>query len=596
MLKQLLCLVLTLPLFLAACGGSSGGGSPTPPTLADWTYMVYMGADNNLSDLALSDLREMSQVGSTANVNVVVQTEFSSFYTDPSSTEFNTFYTDPSGTYNGDTLRVYLTKNFTNNIVQPIGNVDMASPQTLTDFITWAATNFPAEKYALVIWDHGDGWKTTNLARGAVAGETSGSFMSLPELAQGVRDAEVPLEVLDFDACLMGMYEVAYEFIELVDYMVFSEENEPGYGNPYDTILAHLTTNPAMDGKTLAQTVVSDYVNYYVSSSYPDVVTKSAIDMALLPELHTLLGNLAENVISEFDSVSAAVTQAISNSQHYAYYENHDLYDFCYRLASNLVSGATKNSAQAIIDFYNNNDLIVANKFNGAGVANSHGLAIYIPSSTLVSTDGQVDTMAEYETLHSNSVDLAAYDWADAVTTIIGANIESLKLGGFKFYVEWDSDADIDLMVWEPNDLYAAWMGLNTPNGFFSGDSLVTGESAEYYISNDYIQEGPYDVLIYYYDNGPTSTSANVTFHYYDPEIDNNWHTLGPMPMSLANPYPDTTLYAGQLNYLDSFSDWWYPLGFTRLRELSPLGYGNRAVRLTLPKAKSPLLEQSTRD
>ena len=61
--------------------------------------------------------------------------------------------------------------------------------------------------------------------------------MSLPDLAGAVRTAGVHLDVINFDACLMAMYEVAYEFLGLTDYMVFSEEVEPGDGDPYDTIL-----------------------------------------------------------------------------------------------------------------------------------------------------------------------------------------------------------------------------------------------------------------------------------------------------------------------------------------------------------------------
>ena len=93
----------------------------------------------------------------------------------------------------------------------------------------------------------------------------------------------------------------------------------------------------------------------------------------------------------------------------------------------------------------------------------------------------------------------------------------------------------ICLFVWEPSGLYAPWTGQTTPNGYFSGDSSTTNVSAEYYVSNDYVESGPYDAFIYYYADGPTSTNANVTFWYLDLAVDNLWHSIGPVTFSNDN-------------------------------------------------------------
>ncbi len=142
-----------------------------------------------------------------------------------------------------------------------IGNVDMGSAAALTDFIEWAAYAYPADHYALILWDHGAGWKSrasvtkSNLFRGAIQDETSGSFMSLPNLAAAVRNAGVHMDLINFDACLMAMYEVAYELKDLADFLVFSEETEPSDGDPYDTILTDLVNSPDMSARELS----SDY-------------------------------------------------------------------------------------------------------------------------------------------------------------------------------------------------------------------------------------------------------------------------------------------------------------------------------------------------
>ena len=40
---------------------------------AKWTYLVYLGGDNDLSDAGERDLWEMAAVGSTPEVNIVAQ-------------------------------------------------------------------------------------------------------------------------------------------------------------------------------------------------------------------------------------------------------------------------------------------------------------------------------------------------------------------------------------------------------------------------------------------------------------------------------------------------------------------------------------------
>ncbi len=170
-------IVTCLFLFLAGCGGGGGSDDDSAESVpsADWTYMVYMGADNNLSTAGIIDLNEMEAAGSDEKVNVVLQAEFSSFYTNFAGIG----YPD----YNGETLR-FLVQDDGNpgnvNLAggQPIGNVNMGSTAALTDFIQWTVATYPAKHYALVIWDHGAGWKKSSLFKGAVQDETSDSFMT----------------------------------------------------------------------------------------------------------------------------------------------------------------------------------------------------------------------------------------------------------------------------------------------------------------------------------------------------------------------------------------------------------------------------------
>ncbi|HEX5276810.1 MAG TPA: clostripain-related cysteine peptidase, partial [Fluviicoccus sp.] len=248
-----------LLLMLAACGGggggSSGGGVTPPAAMADWTYMVYIAGDNNLSSAAIDDINEMEQAGSSDRVNIVVQAEFSDRHTPyvpgiSKSTARDGIGISIPGVSVSPTFRGRITKDndttWINSDLFSLGaNLDMGKPQTLTDFIVWSKQQYPARNYALVLWSHGDGWKVRRstggvVNRGALADDSSGSFMALPDIAGAIRNAGVNLHILNFDACLMGMYEVAHTFVGLSEYLVASEEVEPGDGDDYQSVLTVL--------------------------------------------------------------------------------------------------------------------------------------------------------------------------------------------------------------------------------------------------------------------------------------------------------------------------------------------------------------------
>lgn len=589
---------------LSSCGTSSSNDkNPKKGDNTDkrkWTYMVYMGADNNLSTEGIIDLNEMETVGSDENINIVLQAEFSNNFTDFTQLGY------PQ--YDGQTLRFLVQKdNDPNNgnlgKGTPVGNLNMASPDTLKEFIIWAKSNYPADHYALVIWDHGSGWKESRLGKmnikGAVQDTTSNSFMTLPQLAGAVRDAGIKLDVINFDACLMAMYEVTYEFRGLADYMTFSEEIETGAGDPYNTILSALNSNPAMSAKSLATTIVDKYYDHYNSpGTREEGVTKSAIDMSQIETLHSKIIQLADSIVSEFETVSSVILGAQNNTQKYTFPANHDLYDFASYIEKNLTAGLTKNAAAEVKAAVENT--VVANKRLGDKVKDSYGLAIYAPVRTQVSEDESINDLKQYKELASNNTGTS--DWYNAVIKMSeNVSAEVLKTGGFGFYATWDTDADVDMYVWEPcsppekpceDTLFAAWMGQTTPNGYFSGDSYETGYSEEYYIANDYVEEGTYDVLINYTEDG-TENYANIELWYIDPANGvNDWvlFTEQPVMLNLSSPYTGDFTDINTLDDLNAYSDWWYPAKITRAspgqHDYISLNSGGRTINFRIHTKK----------
>jgi hypothetical protein len=332
-----------------------------------WTVMVYMDGDNSLDYNAWDDLMELESVGSTNEINIVVQL-------DP--------YYSCSGTY-----RYYVTgvaqgvsyPLYPDDIVQTLPEQNMADPATLTSFVNWTTLNYPAEKYLLVIWNHGAGWREYNvLTKGVVFDDTSGDYLTMAELIQGLNGINEKIDVIGFDACLMQMIEVAYEISGLhnvPNYMVASQASEWSDGWPYDDILTHLTSNPAMDEATLCDTIVNDFINYCGS-----VGTLSTFDFS------TFNSNVIQ-IINSFatalmvSSYQNEIAIARSSAQSYSYssgYRCKDLFDFAERI-KNSVSDC-QSEAQTVMDKVNN--LILHEAHTGSGVVNSHGLSIYLPDNS----------------------------------------------------------------------------------------------------------------------------------------------------------------------------------------------------------------------
>jgi hypothetical protein len=517
----------------------------------------------------------METVGSSSNVAIIVQAEFSTKYTQDMPTS--------------NTSRILVQKDNAagaNLTGIDIGNVNMASPEALTDFIKWATTNYPAQHYALVIWDHGAGWKAgkpVSPLKGAVQDETSGTFMSLPDLAKGVADSGVHFDVINFDACLMAMYEVAYEFNGLTDYMVFSEQTEPGEGDPYDTILAALAATPSMGGQTLASTIVDKYNAFYTTNDRGGT-TKSAVDMSKLGTLDTKVLALGAELTSDLLS-PAVMTTARTSTQAYTGDTNHDIGALCDYLATSAVGPAVKTAAAELKTVLTS--MVIANETNGTDMVDSHGLAIYLP----LASETNATELANYASLASNKTARASATgtWGSYLDSLIGVGTASYKPGNFGIRITWTNtsgtvcNSNLDLYVWEPaadysstgnGHWYAPRMGQSSPNGLFSADSIVSGKSEEYYLANEQVLTGDYFFLVNYRADGSTCTKAKVHLYLYDPSYGDwleatstNFSDISPTlqsPREMDRSNIWTNQDINSLTDLNNYSDWWTPFYITK--------------------------------
>ena len=252
---------------------------------------------------------------------------------------------------------------------------------TLTDFINWGVSTYPAQNYALILWNHGGGWKES---AGAIMGknmyrankavcwdETSGNdclFMS--EVKQGLSQTS-GVDLLGFDACLMGMTEVAYQIKDYVGVMIGAEEVEPWDGWPYNTILTDLVDNPTMTPAQFGQTVVNRYGEYYVSEPS---TTQAAADLTKMVELGNSVSAFADTLTAYWDEIISCRAQ----TEEYYYSQNVDLYHFADLISKNVPDEAIQQAANNLKSSITS--AVIAN-WSSSMHPNSNGLAIYFPET-----------------------------------------------------------------------------------------------------------------------------------------------------------------------------------------------------------------------
>jgi len=343
-----------------------------------WTFMVYMECDyppdrdSYLGPAATLNKNQMMSVGSTDNVKIAVLDD-----------EWNT---------NTRYLYVRLGSISERTDYPWAGsNLNFSQSDTLKNFITWTVQQYPAGNYALVLWDHGSGFQSF---LPDFQGTQTSSALSLQSLTKALRDANIRLHIIGFDACLMGMIETAYQIYkfsppdrasELVpDFLVASEETIPGDGWPYNTILSNLVGNPSMSPATFAETIVARYRERYQSDLIWKETTLSAIDLRGTDFMNvmydvTLLGNDLENKMGSLKSpLSQAITEAQSEHFYFNYYV--DLHYLVGRIR-NRVSDLT---VQLYCDQLTTHlsGLLPSTRYwaDSRGHANARGLSIYMPN------------------------------------------------------------------------------------------------------------------------------------------------------------------------------------------------------------------------
>ena len=264
----------------------------------------------------------------------------------------------------------------------PVGKRNAGNPETLSDFITWSKSHYPADNYILILVGHGKGWKGV-----MTVGDNP---LSMSELSTGLNAlGGSKLAVLFFHSCLMGQLEVAHQVASHANYLVASEEVLYGV-YPWKTFLTALDQNSTQNAGQVADNIAKQYVEQ--AQSYNDHTIASIdlnkLESDLLPKMNALSSQLLAALprIQEHDDPNDNIQILIkylplARAQAFRESDFKDLSNLANLFSS--VQTIDVDTAQAIVSALNQGAGIVRWESHGSARKYAHGLSIYFPSNLL---------------------------------------------------------------------------------------------------------------------------------------------------------------------------------------------------------------------
>ncbi len=330
-----------------------------------YTLMLYMCASDLESEcgFATEDLNEIMYGYTAGNLNVIVQTGGTAEWQ-------NTVVADDR------CQRYRVTEDGLELVDDSLGMQNMADSATLTDFIQYCSSNYAADHYALVLWDHGGG-----VVGGYGYDENfGGDSMSLTEMSRALGDASVHLDMLGFDACLMANFETCLMAAPYADYLIASEEPEPGCGWYYTDWIGKLSENCGIPPKRYGRQIIDDYITESGWDSPSMYSTLGMFDLQQVTQkLLPALSQFSDDAVQQLSAGEyRRISQSRSNTR--AVYQSEldhiDLLDYAQHSQSETADQLEQAVSDCVV-YYRETE-------NGSG---DNGLSILFPYYDLSALD-----------------------------------------------------------------------------------------------------------------------------------------------------------------------------------------------------------------
>ena len=320
-------------------------GASAAPT-AQWTFMIYVCADNDLESSWAPNLAKLESIGSAASVHFVALVDLLST----------------------QTVELMHIEQGSHTVFATWPEQDMGDPTVAINFVNTAKSLYPASKYLLDFWDHGNGWDYF------CWDQTADNWLDVPKLSQIMHSVGF-IDIVGFDACDMAQAEVYYELIGHASYVVGSEESIPLIGWPYDTNAQDLVNNPSQDVRTYAAELVVNYGQLYSSLKGFGAETFSAMDVNKIPTLATAFTTWTSAMQANLNQHKSKYASALRSSKKMSattYYV--DMYDYMNKLLTQSIPPTLVTATQNVKTTITN--AVIANWY-GKKQSNIYGITFY---------------------------------------------------------------------------------------------------------------------------------------------------------------------------------------------------------------------------
>jgi hypothetical protein len=254
---------------------------------AKWTILIYGHADHSLTSAMRSDLLEMEEAGSSENFKIAVQLDINSADRRTKFWKFK-YNIDPKKFRGVKRMLISEDNNpsrFNSDIIESLPEEkNMDDPDVLSDFIQWGMTKYPADRYGLVLWNHGGqfvgyGGDSQEGSLNHPMGMTTDEVKKAIQAALSAKGQD-KMDFIAFDTCLMGGAEILGDFSTFCDVFFACPELDYGDGWDYDKTLNYLKANPDVDIKEFARKEVEFWNTHHGAAMDMTHKVHAAYDMS----------------------------------------------------------------------------------------------------------------------------------------------------------------------------------------------------------------------------------------------------------------------------------------------------------------------------
>ncbi len=501
------------------------------------TIMVYfIGSDLETDGgFATDDIYEMLEADIGDNVNLILMTGGANYW----------HHYDISS----DTCQYLQVKDgqlFALN--DDLGLLDMASPSTLSNFINDTAAAFPADRYSLILWDHGGG----TFSGFGYDENYPDSTLTLASLSQAFSQSNVKFDIVGFDACLMGTAETALMLEPYADYLLASQELEPGIGWHYTDWLTTLSNSPSIPTVDLSAKIIDDFVLACEDDMFFPNATLSLIELRQMPYTYEVMTDFFANASIEIQNNRYLdLSQARSDAKSFGEgdYEQIDIIDYIDRAE---IEGGQEvvDAVKSAVKYYN----------SSYDVYDASGMAMYFPYDypsyysdvqEILHYVGIEDEYTEFFDLFVSAMYGGQTEWSRSSGNTLEHDYTSEEWfdpeTALSYEEEYDSSLLEELIIDEKGDGYVLSLTDEQWEEIAKIELQVLVDDGEGYIDlgsdNVYEFDDDGDLLVEF-DYTWVSIDGNTVPYYVEVEDyeSDNWYTYGYVPANLDGEYIEIIL------------------------------------------------------